>query len=569
MSDTNYWKHVSTGSVSRRQLIRGASLAGAGLAGAALIGCGDEKTETKPAASTPGGAAAANAPAGPQAKAGGRLVRAQEGDVPSFDQHGESTTLSNLPTSPGYNTIVKWAPDDVLEKPGGLKPSLASSWEITPDGQTYTFKFVQNAKFHDGTPFTAADVKASIERQISPPAGLTPPRQDQLRGAIKAMETPDNFTLKMTMNRPVSPLSMLPILGQGWMVIYSKKDIDGKFDFKKQINGTGPYRDMQYARGNKVSWERNKDYFVKDRPYLDGLDIFIVPDASTRNANLQSGQLQAGAVAAKDWEVMKKALGEKVSYYQNPSLGFYTINFNTSKAPWKDARVRQAVNLALNKEDAMKVLVQGDATIGGYLLPGGEWAIAAEDLRKVPGYGAQGADSIAEAKKLMTAAGVADNLSVTLLTRNLQSYQDMSLFVGDQLNKAFGWKGKSDIVETVIAYDRMTKRDFDLTPWVHGISIDDPDAIWQEFYLDKSPRNYSELSTPAIKAAFDKQTVELDPTKRKALVQELERLSLPELGKAMLFWSKSRYVASKTLQNWQPHVSTYNNMQYQDAWLNA
>src|SRR5207244_8864911 len=130
---------------------------------------------------------------------------------------------------------------------------------------TYTFKMVQNAKFHDGTPFVAADVQASLQRQITPPKELLgPPRQGQL-AVISKMETPDNYTLKMSMKQPVSPLSMLPILAQGWMVVYSKKDIDANFDFKKNINGTGPHRFKGYDRGNKVTYEHNKDYFVKNR----------------------------------------------------------------------------------------------------------------------------------------------------------------------------------------------------------------------------------------------------------------------------------------------------------------
>ena len=562
----NYWTSLTTQRVTRRTALRGAALSAAGLTGAALIGCGSKKTEeTKPAAggtAAPAGQAAALTP-----KSGGRVARASSADPPSFDQHGQSSTVSNLPSSPMFNTLVQFDPTKSDEKSTDIIPDLADSWQITPDGLTYTFKLKQGVKFHDGTPFVAGDVKVSLERQITPPKGLVPPRQDQLK-VIKTIETPDDFTLKMTMNRPTSPLSMLPILGQGWMMIMSQKDAkDEKYDWKNKANGTGPYRDMKYERGVKVTMERNKEYHVKGRPYLDGLDIFIMPQTSSREAALQAGQIQINAMSAGAAEALKKAIGEKATYSKRSSLGFQVLNFNTSKAPWNDERVRRAVNLGISKDEAIKVVGKGEGVIGGYLLPGGDWALPEADVRKIPGYEQQGPNSVADAKKLLDAAGVKDGLNVTILVRTA-FYEDLCLFTGDQLAK-LGMKAKQDPVETAIAYDRINKRDFDLVPWGHGVSLDDPDALWAEFYIKGAPRNYSELSTPEIEAAFLKQTVELDPAKRKALVADLQKASLPALGKSIFYWSLAQAAVYKQVQGYIPHVSSYNNQKFQDVWLNA
>ena len=566
----NYWTSLATRRVTRRSALRGASLAGAGLAGAALIGCGSKKTETPaaggPASSAPAAGTAA-APAVAQPKQGGRVARAQSGDPNTFDQHGSSTTLVNLPSSPMFSTLVQFDPKDSDEKPGSIIPDLAESWEVAKDGLTYTFKLKHGVKFHDGTPFVAGDVKASLQRQITPPKGLVPPRQDQLK-VIKSMETPDDFTLKLTMARPTSPLSMLPILGQGWMAIYAQKDIaNDKFDWKNKANGTGPYRDMKYERGVKVTLERNKEYHVKDRPYLDGLDIYVMPQEASRDAALQSGQVQIGGMGAGSAAALKAAIGEKAVYSKRSSLGFAVLNFNTSKAPWNDERVRRAVNLAISKEQSIKIISKGEGVIGGYLLPGGDWALPEAEIRKVPGYEPQGPNSVADAKKLLDAAGVKDGLNVTLLIRQA-FYEDHGLFTADQLAKV-GMKFKQDIVETAVAYDRINKRDFDLVPWGHGVSLDDPDALWAEFYIKGAPRNYSELSTPEIEAAFLKQSVELDPAKRKALVADLQKVSLPALGKVIYSWSIGQGAVYKQVQGYIAHVSSYNNTKYQDVWLNA
>ncbi|TAK74007.1 MAG: ABC transporter substrate-binding protein [Dehalococcoidia bacterium] len=565
----NYWTSPAAHRVSRRDALRGAAIGVAGLAGAALIGCGGgEKSEGKPTASGTGAAptAATSAPAAAQPRSGGRLARAQAGDPVTFDQHGQSTTYVNLVSSPMFNTLVQFDPKDGDEKSTGILPDLADSWQITPDGQTYVFKLKQGVKFHDGTPFVAADVKASLERQITPPKGLVPPRQDQLK-IIKTMEIPDDFTLKMSMSRPVSPLSMLSILGQGWMAIYSQKDAkDEKFDWKNKANGTGPYRDMKYERGVKVTMEKNKAYHVKDRPYLDGLDVFIMPQESSRDAALQAGQIQLGGMAAGSAESLKKAIGDKAIYSRRPSHGFSVLNYNSSKAPWNNERVRRAVNMAISREDAIKVVPKGDGVVGGYHLPGGEWALPDAEIRKIPGYEPQGPNSVADAKKMLAAAGVKDGLNIVMLIR--LGSENLGLFTADQLAKV-GINAKQDVQETAIAYDRLNKRDFDLCPWGHAISLDDPDAIWQEMYLQGAPRNYSELSSPEIEAVFMKQTVELDPAKRKALVLDMQKVSMPILGKAIYYWSISQTAQYKQVQGWVPHVSVYNNQKMQDVWLSA
>ncbi|TAK77458.1 MAG: ABC transporter substrate-binding protein [Dehalococcoidia bacterium] len=571
----NYWTSVATRRFTRRTALRGAAVGVAGLSGAALIGCGggDKKAEEKPAASNAGGApagATASAPKAAQPKKGGRIARAQASDPPSFDQHGQSSNVTNRVASPMFNTLVQFDPMKTDEKPSDIIPDLADSWEVSKDGLTYTFKLKQGVKFHDGTPFVAGDVKQSLQRQITPPKGLVPPRQDQLK-VIKTMETPDDFTLKLTMSRPSSPQSMLPILGQGWMSIYAQKDVaNDKFDWKNKANGTGPFRDMKYERGVKVTFERNKEYHVKDRPYLDGLDVYMMPQTASRDAAFQAGQLHLmESLSAGSAESVKNSVGDKAISNRRSTLSFNVLNYNTSKAPWNDERVRRAVNLAISREEAIKIVSKSEGVIGGYLLPGGDWALPEAEIRKIPGYEQQGPNSVADAKKLLDAAGVKDGLAVTILVRK-DSYEDLCLFTADQLAK-LGMKSKQDIVETAVAYDRMAKRDFDLTPWGHGVSLDDPDALWAEFYIKGAPRNYSELSTPEIEDAYLKQSVELDVAKRKELVNQLQKVSLPALGKSIYYWSTVQSIKYKTVQDWVHHVSTqnYNNNKFQDVWLNA
>jgi len=550
-------------------VLRGAGLAGAGLAGAALIGCGGDDDPDAPPSAT--GAASSTATTDAQvtdgaAKAGGRLQLGQAGDPPSFDLHKESTTYTNYVTSMTYNQLVRFDPMIGAETPDTIIGDLATEWEISPDGQTYTFHLVQNATYHDGAPFTAADAKASYERQINPPETLVgPPRGGQLQ-PIASIDTPDDYTVVLNMGRPVSSLSMLPILAQSWMAIYSTSNIDA-YDRKALPNGTGAFIMKSYEQGAKVTLDRNPNYWEADRPYLDGVDVFIIPDASTTLANFQGGQLDVYAVSRRDVDGLQAALGDQATTQEGPSLNFNVINFG-GKEPWTDVRVRQAVAMALNRETAIEVTNQGDGRYGGYMPADGYWALSRNELATIAGYEEWDDAAITNARSLLDAAGVPAAFDATILTRQGASYEVFSLYIQDQLAK-IGINTTLDVQESASAYDILAKRDFDLAPWGHGIALDDPDAVFAEFYITGAPRNYSQISTTAIDELFLKQSQEQDPEARKELVKELQYLSMPEYGKVLTTWSLAREMTWNRVQGYVLHNNIYNNRQWRQVWLDV
>jgi len=365
-------------------------VAGAGLAGAALLGWGDDDDEPgATAAPTQAGGGASTATATEAAvsagKHGGRLSLGHRADPPTFDLHASSTSDAMAVSSVAFNQLVRMDPMVGNETPESIIPDLSTEWEISPDGSIYTFHMVQNAKFHDGTPLTAADVKSSYERQLNPPEGLiAPPRGAQIQW-IDNIETPDDYTVVMNMKRPVSALSVLPIFAQGWMVIFAQKDIEGGFDFKNSINGSGPYRLKDYTPGATLTYDRNPDYFVADRPYLDGVDFYIVPQESTELANFQAGALQIYDPTLASLNEIQATLGDKVYTQEGPGYGFSVMNYGGHE-PWTDVRVRQAVAMAMDKQAASDVLVFGQSRVGGYMSGGGYWSLSPEDLATLPGY---------------------------------------------------------------------------------------------------------------------------------------------------------------------------------------
>src|SRR5947199_5841602 len=215
---------------------------------------------------------------------GGILLAVIGADPPSLDPHQESTFATLQLVAPLYSTLLQTDPFDYPKIIG----DAASEWKISPDGLTYTFKIRPGIKFHDGSPLTAADVKATYDKIVFPPAGTLSIRKNAYT-EIASIEAPDTSTVVFKLK--FSSASLLNNLASPWNVIYPKKYLDRDPNyFKTNVVGSGPFKFKGHTRGSKFEGERNPDYFVKDRPYLAGYKFFISPETTVRAAAIRSGR---------------------------------------------------------------------------------------------------------------------------------------------------------------------------------------------------------------------------------------------------------------------------------------
>ncbi len=565
----NYW----TRRFDRRRVLRTTVLGGAGLAGAALVGCGGDDAEDGPADDADGGTngtATATVvdstpiPEGGNAQHGGAVSMHIAAEPPNFDMHANSTYAVNNAISQAFNMLLQFDPAIPSEPPDAVIPDLAESWEVSDDGTQYTFKLVQNARFHNGQDFTSADVQASFDRIMNPPEGVVSPRRGQF-GPVESIDAPDDYTVVFRLSRPSS--SLIPIIAQGWNVMYSAEDIGNDVDFEQNLNGTGPFRLDEYLRGNRLAYSRNQEYHHDTYPYLDNFTVFIIPDNSTALSSFQSGELLVHrSPTPTDATALQDAMGDTVVIDGPlPAYGFDTINFG-QRDPWRDQRVRQAVAMAVNTPDAIAVVEQGVGFLGGYLQPEGFWALPDERLHAVPGYVATDDAILAEARKLLDAAGVANPYQTTMLTRQGASYERLSVFLRDQLGNV-GINAELDVQETAAAYDALNTRAFDLAPWSHAYALDDPDAVFAEFYLTDAPRNYSEIGSAEVDDLFAQQSAEMDPEARQELVYQLEEQALALYGKVISSWGAAYEARWPSVMDRTRHYSNYNNSRWERVWL--
>jgi peptide/nickel transport system substrate-binding protein len=507
-----------------------------------------------------GTAAAAETP-----RRGGVLLAVIGADPPSLDPHQESTFANLQLVAPLYSTLLQLDPYEYPKIVG----DAATEWKISPDGLSYTFKIRPGIRFHDGSPLTAADVKASYDKIVFPPAGTVSIRKNAYT-EIAAVEAPDSSTVVFKLKFPSA--SLMNNLASPWNVIFPKKYLDKDPNyFKTNAMGSGPFKFKSYTRGSTFEGERNPDYYLKDRPYLNGYKFFISPETSVRAAAIRSGRayIEFRDLPNAEVEAIRKQLGDKVVVQTTPMVGQFGIAINNTVKPFTDVRVRKALTLGLDRHTAGKVLygITGLKLVGGLMRPGSEWAMPEAELAKLPGFWKDAEKSRAEAKRLLAEAGYPNGLKVVLKNRNVKlPYQDFAVFAIQEWRK-IGVEVENRPLETAAWFnDGQNTGNFELIVAPTVEYMDDPDQFLGR-YVTGSTQNWGRYSDPRIDDLFSRQARSLDPAERHRLVGELQKVVLENVYYMPGLWWMRNVVHLAKVKNYVAPPSHYTNQKLQDVWL--
>jgi len=361
-------------------------------------------------------AASAHAQADPNAKQGGSIVITYKDDVATLDP------------AIGYDwqnwSMIKSLFDGLMDyKPGTteLVPDLAESYEISEDGQTFTFKLRKGVKFHNGREMTAEDVKYSIDRVVNPVTQS--PGQGffaSIKGYDEAAEgkadgvagivVVDPYTIKFELTRPDA--TFLHVMAINFSHVVPKEEVE-KYgaDFGKNPVGTGAFKLGEWTLGQRVVFEKNPDYWNKGVPYLDSITFEIGQEPIVALLRLQKGEIDIpgdGIPPAKFQEVMNDP-EQKARVVEGGQLHTGYVTMNTNIAPFDNVKVRQAVNMAINKERIVQ-LINNRAVPANQPLPPSMPGYA-KDYKGYP-YDPE------KAKALLGEAGHADGFETDLYVMN-------------------------------------------------------------------------------------------------------------------------------------------------------
>jgi peptide/nickel transport system substrate-binding protein len=496
---------------------------------------------------------------------GGVLRVALAGDPPSLDMHQESTFLVDIPLSTVYNTLVMYDPHGYPKIIG----DLAKSWTLSDDKLTWTFTLHQGVTFHDDSPLTSADVKASWDRIAFPPEGTVSPRRNYFL-MIKSIEAPDPHTVVFHLKNPSA--SFLTMLAHPANFIFAKKYLDqDPHWYKKNTMGSGPFKLKQYVHGSALEVERNPKYWKQGLPYMDGIKYFVITDDGARAKALRSDRVDVEfrGFPPAEVEAIKKQMGDKVTVAYPGQPGNWGIALNVDKKPFDDERVRKAMSLALDRYDMAKTLapLTGLDTPAGPISPDAPWGLKGEELQALPGFGKDHEANLKEARRLLAEAGYPDGFKTVMLNRAIKlPYIDMGVYVISAWKKV-GIDAEHRLEESATWSKARQSRDFEVMLSPNGTNTDgDPDEVLGRF-ITGSPQNYGRFSDPVIDKLFQQQSVELNEQKRIDLAKELQKeLITKAWWLPCVSWTRGEARSAK-IRNYQPMPNHWMNRRLEDVWL--
>ncbi|MBB4818067.1 peptide/nickel transport system substrate-binding protein [Pseudomonas alcaligenes] len=327
---------------------------------------------------------------------------------------------------------------------GELVPGLAQSWAVSPDGLAYTFTLRPGVRFHateyfkPGRELDADDVLFSFQRMLDATnpwhkvaqSGFPHAQSMQLPQLIKSIDKVAPLQVRFTLNKPDA--TFLATLSMGFASIYSAEYAEQlmKAGTPEKLNaqpiGTGPFVFKRFQKDAVVRYSANPDYFA-GKPAVDGLIFAITPDANVRLQKLRRGECQI-ALSPKPLDVQAASKDAALKVMQTPAFMTAFIGINSQHPPLDQAKVRQAINLAFDKQSYLKAVFEGSASAANGPYPPNTWSYA----KDLPGY----AHDPEKARALLAEAGFKDGFKTTIWTRPSGSLLNPNPSLGAQLLQA-------------------------------------------------------------------------------------------------------------------------------------
>ncbi len=439
----------------RRSLLKMAAAAGiAAPAAMALVGGVDARQATPTGGDSTG-----------QKGGEGTLIVSISGDPLSFNPDFQVDDNGFVPASNIYNKVV------TLDHSYGVLPDLAQTWDVSEDGLTITFHLVTGATWHDGTPFTAKDVKYTIEMIVNTASAAAA----SLLSAIESVDAVDDATAVFHLKQPSA--SLIPFLGWYGTYVLPAHIYEGSDWATNAANqspvGTGPYKFGSYEAGTRLELDANLEYWGEG-PYTDKLVFSIIPDANTALQAFLNGESDVMLNNPPLTEIpnIEATDGVKVEALSIPS--YYYFGFNVTGQYTSDPAVRKAISQALDREQIVKTALGGYGDVATtYYPPQIAWAANTDADAAVPSYDPEAAKAVLD-EKFPVNGDFRFKLVIPYFTASPE-YGDICTVAKEQL-KAVNIDVELVALEIGAWSERMSSGDFDMG-MLAGLQGPDPDNL--------------------------------------------------------------------------------------------
>ena len=503
-------------------------------------------------------------------KSGGVLKISFFDNPASMSLLEEATGAALRPMMGVFNNLVMFDQHVAQNSPDSIIPDLATSWSWSEDGKELTLPLRHGVKWHDGKPFTAADVKCTWDLLMgigNEKLRVNPRKTWYLN--VDRVTTSGDYEVTFHLKRPQPAL--LSLLASGWSPVYPCH-VPPR-EMRTHPIGTGPFKFVEFKPNEVVRTARNPDYWKPGRPYLDGIEWDIIKDIATRNLTFIAGKYDISSpygTTVPLLEDVKKQAPQAICELTATNVARNLI-LNRDKPPFDNPDLRRAVALSLDRKAFIDIITQGKGDIGATMLPPPEglWGMPPEKLATLPGYDPDIAKNRAEARKIMEKLGYGpDNrLAVTLSSRNIPAYRDPAVILIDQLKEIY-IDAVLEPVETVNWFPKIYRKDY--TVAINGTEsgVDDPDQQFYENFVCGAVRNYTGYCNAEVDKLIDQQSAEPDRQKRKQLVWEIERRLAEDGARPIIFYPRGGTCTQPYVKGLTTMVnSIYNGYRMEDVWL--
>jgi peptide/nickel transport system substrate-binding protein len=463
----------------------------AALLGTALLaaGCGSG------AGNQQGGAA-------PSGTVGKKVINiGLKADPPSLDPSLSTALVDRMVHNSIYDKLFD------LDANGKIVPMLATSYEVSPDGKTYTLKLKEGVKFHDGTDFNAEAVKFNFERNMKD-------EKSKRRGELKYVESVtvvDPLTVKIQLKEPFAPFLSILTDRSGMMVSPAAVKQYGD-DFLNHPVGTGPFVFVEHVKGDHVTLKRNENYW-NGKVKVEEINFKVFTNGTAKVQNLRSGMLDIiDEVPVKEIPAIKG--DANLTLVAEPGMGYQGIYLNHSKEPFNNQYLRMAVDRAIDREAVVKVLFNGYALPGYSPFAPGSLAHGESDTPKKP--------DPAEIKELLAKGGKPNGFSFKMQISTSPENEQFGAVIQNML-KQYNINVELEKLEFGTMIENGDNGNFEALQ-LGWSGRPDPDQNFYDFVVTGMPNNDGRISIPQLDELAAKARTELDEAKRKAYYDEAMKI---------------------------------------------
>jgi peptide/nickel transport system substrate-binding protein len=500
-------------------------------------------------------------------KPGGILQMPGFASPASMSIHEESTIAAGIPLMGVFNNLVVFDQHVAQNSLASIVPDLASDWSWDEVGTVLTFRLHQGVKWHDGKPFTAADVKCTWDALAGKAAEKfrVNPRKSWYRN-LAEITTNGDYEVSFHLNRPQPYL--IALLASGQSPVYPCHV--PLRDMRSHPIGTGPFKFVEYKPNEHIRVVRNPDYWKTGRPYLDGIETTIIPSVSTRLLAFVAGNFDTIQLSIPQLQDLRSQAPQAQCYVVMDNNSRDLI-VNRAKAPFDNLDLRRAMALSLDRQAFIDILTEGQGAVGGTILPppDGVWGMPPDVLHSLPGYGPDVTKNRTEARDIMQRLGYGPDkrLAVKVSTRDVPGYRDAAVIAISQLQEIY-IDGELEVIDTAAWFPRVIRKDYTVGVTVAEGGLDEPDQKFYETYVCGADRNYTGYCNEETDRLIDSQSMEADPEKRRKLVWEVEHRLAEDASRPVLLYSRFATCMQPRLRGLMTMTnSRFNGWRMEDVWL--